>query len=192
MKAIRLFSMLLLTILSAGIANAGNTYAFSKDYNVTIRGTSNLHDWTENVETVTGEAIINLNADGSYDIDGITIRMKVYSIKSDVGSIMNHNTYKALKADDNPEIIFNLTTPVKSVIMKAGKATISAKGKLSIAGVTKTVDMQVDISLQGGKLSFSGSQKIKMTNYDVTPPKALFGTLKTGDEITIDYKTSVE
>ena len=51
--------------------------------------------------------------------------------------------------------------------------------------------MQVKISMpQKGTIDFSGSQKIKMTDYGVTPPKALFGALVTGDDITISFSTT--
>jgi hypothetical protein len=33
-------------------------------------------------------------------------------------------------------------------------------------------------------------QHVKMTDYDIIPPSALFGLLKTGDVITINFKTT--
>ena len=51
--------------------------------------------------------------------------------------------------------------------------------------------MQVKISMPAkGTMQFAGVQTIKMTDYGVTPPVALFGTLTTGDEITINFKTN--
>jgi hypothetical protein len=51
--------------------------------------------------------------------------------------------------------------------------------------------MQVKVFMPStGQLAFEGSQTIKMTDYGITPPTALFGTLKTGDEITITFKTN--
>jgi polyisoprenoid-binding protein YceI len=165
------------------------TCTLSKDYSVTINGTSNLHNWDEKVGTVTGTGTITPNSDGTYDIDAISIVMLVHSIKSEMGGAMNNNTYKALKADAHPEITFVLSAPLKAV--KAGVATASAKCNLSIAGVTKPVEMQVKISIpQKGIMQFEGAQTIKMTDYGITPPVALFGALVTGDEITIHFKTS--
>ncbi|HTA26291.1 MAG TPA: YceI family protein, partial [Bacteroidia bacterium] len=68
--------------------------------------------------------------------------------------------------------------------------TISAKGTLTIAGVTKPIDMLIKVSAPNqGYLTFEGSQTIKMTDYGITPPTALLGTMKTGNEITINFKT---
>jgi len=172
-------------------APVSETCTLSKDYSVTINGTSNLHSWDEKVETVTGTGSVTPNSDGSYDIDAINMNMEVHSIKSDMGPAMNNNTYKALKADAHPQITFALTAPVKSVKAGTAATAISAKCNLTIAGVTKPVVMQVKISMpQKGTMQFEGAQTIKMTDYGVTPPVALFGALVTGDEITIHFKTN--
>ncbi len=168
-----------------------NSYTLAKDYTVTIHGTSNLHDWDETVGTVTGAGIVNWNSDGSFDLNTITIKMEVLSIKSTEGSTMNNNTYKALKADADPEIVFALSTPLKSIQGNSAAKAISAKGKLTIAGITNPIDMQVKVSMQGHEtLAFEGSQTIKMSDYGISPPTALFGALKTGNILTISFKTN--
>jgi polyisoprenoid-binding protein YceI len=186
--------IILVAIAATGISATNlidNRYILSKDYKVTILGTSNLHDWNETVETVSGDGLVTWNDDGSFNLDAINLKMDVHSIKSDMGSIMNNNTYKALKADKNPEIIFTLTTAVKSIKAGASTTGVTAKGTLTIGGVTKPVDMNVKVSIQDhALLSFKGSQIIKMTDYGISPPTALFGTLKTGDDITINFKTN--
>ena len=100
---------------------------------------------------------------------------------------MDKNTYKALKADDHPEITFVLTTPVKAI--PAGVHAIAAKINLTIAGVTRAIDMSVTATSQAhGNIEFEGSKAIKMTDYGVKPPVALLGTMRTRDEITIHFK----
>jgi len=191
MKLVKTILLIVITIVfvSASI-DSQNKYILMNDYTVTIKGTSNLHDWNEKVQIVSGNGAVTQNADGSFNLDGISIRMKVNSIKSGEGSIMDNKTYSALKADSYPEIIFTLTAPVKSISSSAEKI-IFAKGNLTIAGVTKSVDMQVKVWMkESGKLTFQGAQIIKMSDYNISPPSALFGTLKTGNELTIDFKTN--
>ena len=167
---------------------ADNKYLLTKGYAVTIHGTSNMHDWDEKVETVTGNGIIEWNSDGSFNLDVLSIVMNVRSIKSDKGATMDNNTYKALKSESHPEIEFVLKTPLKSI--NVGKRSISAVINLSIAGVTKAVDMVVTSTPNGqNSVTFEGSKTIKMTDYGIDPPKALMGMLKTGNEITIHFKT---
>jgi polyisoprenoid-binding protein YceI len=175
--------------ISAAIP-AKNTYTLQKGYTVIINGTSNFHDWNETVGLVNGEGEISWNPDGSFDLNAINIKMNVHSIKSNEGATMNNNTYKALKANANPEIIFTLNLPVKSIQVKSTEKLISAKGNLTIAGKTKAVNMQVKVFMHApGELAFEGIQTILMTDYDIEPPTALFGTLKTGNKITLSFKT---
>lgn len=170
---------------------AEDTYTLANGYTVTIHGTSNLHDWNETVGTVSGAGMVSSNSDGSFNLNSLSIVMEVHSIKSTEGSAMNNNTYKALKADADPEITLKLSNPINSIKAKSGEAAVSAKASLTIAGVTKTIDILVKASMpEQGKLVFEGSQAIKMTDYGINPPTALFGTLKTGNEITISFKTT--
>jgi polyisoprenoid-binding protein YceI len=168
-----------------------NKYTLDKDYTVTIHGTSNLHDWDENVGTVTGDAIIDWNADKSFDLNGVHIKMDVHSIKSHEGSGMNNNTYKALKADANPTISFTLNQPLKSIKTNSTKNDVSMEGSLTIAGVTKPIVMKATLVMDSqSRLTIEGSYTIKMADYNVTPPTALFGTIRTGDTITLNFKGS--
>jgi polyisoprenoid-binding protein YceI len=194
-KNIKWLKNILLIAIATQLISAVNPkddiYTLSKDYSVTINGTSNLHNWNESVGTVTGSGTVNWNSDGSFNLEVISIKMEVLSIKSDVGGAMNNNTYKALKADANPEIIFTLSIPVKSIKTDSAANTISASGNMTIAGVTKPVVMQVKAFMpQKGVMEFEGSQIIMMSDYGVKPPTALLGMLKTGNAITITFKTN--
>jgi len=192
MKIKIIFAMLLAATFISATVIERRKYNLSKDYSVSIHGTSNLHSWDESVEIVLGDAVVNWNDDGSFDIAAVNIKMNVLSIKSDMGSIMNSNTYKALKADQNPEVFFKLTIPVKSTPAGSKEWKVAAKGNLTIAGVTKSVDVNVKISVrENGILAIEGLQTIKMSDYSIDPPTALFGTLKTGDEITINFKVNL-
>jgi len=183
----RFLPVIIAIILISGTAPVNSKYTLSKGYTVGIHGTSNLHDWDETVGTVTGDGVITWNSDGSFDISAINITMVVNSIKSTEGSMMDKNTYKALKADSNPDITLALVSPVKSI--STGHA-VTAKINLTIAGVTRSVNIPVTASGQkNGSVTLEGSSTIKMTDFGVKPPVALLGTLKTGDDITIHFKT---
>ncbi len=188
----KLFRCFLLITAAAMLTSAGtdtkNTYTLSKGYAVGIHGTSNLHDWDENVVTVTGDGAVDWASDASFDLNALNIKMEVHSIKSTEGAMMDKNTYKALKADDHPEITFALITPVKAI--PVGTHTIAAKINLTIAGVTKAVDMSVTaVATAHGNIEFEGTKTIKMTDYGIKPPVALLGTMRTGDDIAIHFKT---
>src|ERR1700751_814340 len=186
LSAIFLLGTLLLTV---NLLQAQNTYSLST-YAVTIDGTSNLHSWNEKVEQVSGKGLINWNAGKGFTLQSFNIVMEVNSIKSDEGATMNNKTYKALKSDQYPQISFSLLEPVAAIPLLANGYSTAAKGKITIAGVTKSVNMPIKISEDvNKKISIEGIQVVKMTDYGVDPPTALFGMLKTGDAITISFKT---
>lgn len=176
------------TLISAGIP-VQSTYILTKTYSVTILGTSNLRKWEDSVGNVTGDMVADMEEDGSVDFNAIRIEMQVRSIKSDMGPAMDKKTYSALKADANPEILFELTAPAKLMQVHPGDHSLSVKGNLTLAGVCRPVIMQVNsFTLGQGKLQFEGSQSISMTDYGVKPPTALFGTIKARPGITIHFK----
>jgi polyisoprenoid-binding protein YceI len=184
------------TLISAGLPVQAslleqNTYLLTRNYTVAIHGSSNLRDWKDSVSTVTGDMVAKLDEDGRVDLQAIHIKMEVRSIKSDMGSGMDHKTYTALKADANPEIIFLLDVPVKLMQVNSGGNAFAIKGHLTLAGICRPVIMQVSLLMLGqGKIKFEGSQAVNMTDYGVKPPTALFGTIKARPQITIQFKTN--
>jgi polyisoprenoid-binding protein YceI len=71
--------------------------------------------------------------------------------------------------------------------------TLQATGKLTVAGVTKTMTLTVNCKWNAADKSMvvNGVKSFKMTEYSVKPPTALFGTIKTGDQISIDFYVKV-
>jgi polyisoprenoid-binding protein YceI len=170
---------------------AKNTYILTADYAVTINGTSNLRNWQEKVGMVTGDMTAVVNEDGSVQLNAIRISMKVLSIKSDMGRVMDNKTYEALKASAYPEILFTFSTPMRLVQVRDCQTTIPVRGELAFAGISKPMIMLVKtFEISQGVLQFEGSQTIKMSDYGVRPPTALFGTMRSGPDITIHFKTN--
>jgi len=108
-----------------------------------------------------------------------------------MGSVMNSKTFKALKADADPEITFLLAIPAKLSQISPGGKAVSLKGSLTLAGVTHPVIMVIkSFKVVKDTMTFEGEQTIKMTDFGVKPPSALFGAMKTAPEITINFKTN--
>lgn len=151
--------------------------------NVLIKGTSTLHNWESVVEKTEATLIINnLNDIG---IETLNVKVAVFSIKSGKKT-MDKLTYKALKGKEHPMITFIFK---KGEIVDENSDFINIKliGDLTIAGVTKNVSVNTKINKFGNTIALTGSHKLKMTDFGIKPPKALLGTIKTGDEITIEF-----
>jgi polyisoprenoid-binding protein YceI len=105
--------------------------------------------------------------------------------------VMDNKTYESLKAAANPEILFTVRVPIRLVQVRDCRTAILVKGELALAGICKPVTMLVKtFEIRQGILSFKGSQRIKMSDYGVKPPSALFGTMRAGPEITIRFNTN--
>jgi polyisoprenoid-binding protein YceI len=99
---------------------------------------------------------------------------------------LDTNAYKALQTDKNKEIRFVLKE------LTGQGTSLTAKGDLTIAGVTKPVSFPVKMSAVGTKMTFEGSLETRLTNFSVTPPTALLGTVKTHDEIKLSFKSTFQ
>lgn len=159
----------------------------NQESTLTVYGTSSLHDWHIVTENQNGKIVFkDINTS---DIEKLNISVKTESLKSGKNS-MDKNTYKALKTDDYETITFQLVK-IDNVTKKSeSKFAIKATGDLTITGVKKRISLNFDIDISTAKsITLSGEKTIKMTDFNVDPPKALFGTITTGDEITIKFKS---
>jgi hypothetical protein len=68
-----------------------------------------------------------------------------------------------------------------------GTYHVTANVELSIAGTTRTVPVDAVISIEGNHIRIKGDKQLLMTDFKVTPPTLMFGTIKTADAINIRF-----
>jgi polyisoprenoid-binding protein YceI len=155
-----------------------------RSYKLTISGTSSLHDFESTVENLEAKGSFVITNDQLSDIRDVAVRIPVKAIKSTKGKLMDNKTWEAFDHEKNPVITFALTGKK----INTDKNTIAATGALTMAGVTKTINLQLTYKvLPGGELEITGSQKLVMSEYKMTPPTAMMGTIKVGDEVVINF-----
>jgi polyisoprenoid-binding protein YceI len=162
--------------------SAQQVYKIGPETSIQVDGTSSLHDWTCKVETFAGEGKFSLEGNMLTEITGLKISLAANSLKSGKGAMMDKNTYKALKADEFPQIVYELQG---TKVLPGGK--VSTTGKLTIAGVSKVVKMEVNYQVNAGKVTVKGALPILMREYKIDPPTAMMGTIKTGEEVTVVF-----
>ena len=189
MKKLNQFIIILgISLLPAGVFAQYELQTSSSK--VEIDGTSTLHDWTITAEEMNGKASIE-TGNGLEGIKSLSFTVVVDGLKSGKGG-MDKNTYNALNEDDYPNISYVLTK-VNS-INSTGSNTykVSTTGTLDIAGTKKSINMDVTATVSGTTVKFEGEYPMKMTTFNVEPPTAMLGTIKTGDEVnirfTVNYK----
>jgi len=97
---------------------------------------------------------------------------------------MDNKTYEAFDHEKNPAIVFTLNT--KKINVSA--STLEAEGTLLMAGVTKPISLTLTYKvLPNGALQIIGSKKLTMTDFKMEPPKAMMGTIKVGNDVTVNF-----
>ncbi|ALJ05021.1 hypothetical protein APS56_07735 [Pseudalgibacter alginicilyticus] len=179
-----ILSLLVLFIFTSGKTQAQEFNLNNQESSLKVLGTSNVHDWELDAENLSGKiSFKNLN---ECLIEAINVVVTAESLKSGKSS-MDKNTFKALKTDDHKTITFQLVE-AKSVTSKgAGVFAVKSSGDLTIAGTKKRISLDFDVNTNGGKAILTGEKKINMTDFKVEPPKAMFGAITTGEELTIKF-----
>ena len=165
---------------------------------VTLDGTSTIHDWTVEGGIIGGY----IEMDSNFPLDPskpstnlevtpkVEVNIPVRSLKSGKKS-MDEIMHDAMKVKDHSSIKYVLKE-LKAKPRSAGEPLkFDAKGELSVAGVTKPVDMEVTMEpAAGNKLKSSGVTEVKMTDFGIKPPAPAIGLglIKTADEVKITFE----
>jgi polyisoprenoid-binding protein YceI len=145
-----------------------------------VSGTSSLHDWSMPSTTATGTLIATEAAGKLDDIKSLTVEMPAESIKSGKKG-MDKKAYEALKTESHKTVKFDLKSASKS------GDVWTLTGTFTIAGTTKTVSLKAKETSANGTHGLSGSYSFKLSDYNITPPTALMGTVKTGNDVKITF-----
>lgn len=183
----RTLGTLLIALLTVQVS-VGQTMSVNNTASeLTIDGTSNLHDWEMVAEQVKGSMQATFEDGKLAKVDQLNFVVVAESLKSGKGG-MDKNAHKALDTKKHKEIRFQLQE-VENINCSSNTAcVITAKGTLSIAGTTKPIELTLDANVSNNTIVLSGTYSLKMTNYNVDPPKAMFGAITTGDDLKINFK----
>ena len=176
-------SLFILFVFISGISQAQYKVNNAKS-TMTVAGTSTMHDWESDVETISGTASLEIDGNKVTGVSALALSVPVNSIKSGKNG-MDKKAYEALKEKTSPNITYEIT---KASVKGSG---LSTTGNLSMAGKTNPASMDVTYKVNSdGSITFDGSIAIKMTLFDMKPPTAMMGAIKTGDDITITYSVN--
>lgn len=182
--------LMLFSIVIGNVSvSAQNYQATANNSTIVVDGTSNVHDWDVKAEQFTVKATIE-GEDDALEIKNINLDLVAEGLKSGKSG-MDKNTYKALKTDKHKNIRFVSNKTVS--VNKSGNAyKVVVQGVMEIAGSKKTTDVTFDLVKTANGYTLKGEKKINMPEYDITPPTALMGTIKTGEDVTIKYNLTLK
>lgn len=186
MKLNKSFLLIFFISIIALNVKSQTKYSSIKGINFTVSGTSTLHDWE--MKGSGGKCIGTLEFSGSKlsELSDVSFSFPAKQLKSGKDA-MDGNAYKSLKVEKFPNIIGSITnakfTTTDNVNFKFSTAL-----KLQIAGVTKDININADGKLnKDGSFTIKGEKKIDMTEFKVDPPSFMFGSVKTGKDLTIKF-----
>ena len=172
-----IFLSVILFLGTAGSTILGQTLKLDgSSSQITVDGTSNVHDWTIEAEKLTGSLVIS-----GEEMETLSLSVPAEGLKSGKSG-MDKNTYKALNTNKNKNITFKLTDDVN-----LNSSSAKLKGTLTIAGKSKNVTIDAKTKKNGNTVSLTGEKKITMKDFGVEPPTAMFGAIKTGEDVVVKF-----
>ncbi len=191
-KYLKGFALMLISIIGFNvIGHSQSAYKIedTKDVNIKLLGTSTLHKWEMEATSVSGAAQFIFKSGSKSDLaslKSLSFALKVKDLESD-NKELDKTAYEALKSDEFKDIHYKLISATVTPERK-NEYLLKTIGKLTIAGVTKEIEMDVhSVINKNGTITCTGSIKLNMTDYNVDPPSFLFGAMKTGDAITLEF-----
>ena len=169
------------------------------DSKLSLSGSSNVHDW----DCKSTEFVANVEVDVDFvtypltqvarPINKVSVTIPVKTLKCGHGK-MDDNMYKALSAEQYPEIQYKLSSyTVDRTTAAADSFVANTVGDLTVAGQTIQVSIPIKAQrLQGGAARGEGTVNLKMTDFGIKPPVALLGTLRTRDAISISFQVLLD
>lgn len=174
--------LLIFAATLASVTKGQTLFTSTKDVSLTLAGTSTMHDWTMTSNEVNCQADFALGPDGTpTNLSRLSVTLPAESLKSHKEA-MDKNAYKALNTDKFKNITFQMLTA------KVQATAVQTTGNLTINGVTQKIDLQASCTRLADKtLHCTGKKELKMSDYKVEAPTFIFGTIKTGDAITLTF-----
>jgi hypothetical protein len=194
------------TRLTAGAASA-----------VVLEGSSNVTDWRCSGTSIDARMVVATSPDHINEVidrieDGnigvwmsnpsqgsfpapefdLTIPVKTFRCGN---RIMEGDMRKALKADAHPAVQFSFRELRGGIQhdLDTGLYRAAISGDLTLAGVTRKIDLTVSAQrLSRTSFRIRAVLPLRMTDFAVTPPTALFGAIRARDSLTVHFDLTLE
>jgi hypothetical protein len=171
---------------------------------VRIDGTSTVHDWTVEGQLIGGF----IELEPGYLTDpgvkpppeatsqtikpNLEVTIPVRSLRSGRRQ-MDQVMQDAMNMKEHARIDYRIEEMTLKEIPAGTGAPLKfdTKGKLTVSGVTRPVEMEVLMErLPEKRIKFTGETQFKMTDFGITPPapSLALGLIRTGDEVTIAFE----
>ncbi len=164
---------------------------------IIILGSSNIADYKCELYDFSNNSNIEIVS----EVYGHTIKLKNAKVQLKSkgfdceNRIMTNDFFKAIKGEQHPiiSVEFHQFTLTQDVANHPVQQNIPSKISIRLAGVRNFYSPRLSsLTVKSDQLTFTGFVDLKMTEFDIDPPTALFGTVKTADEIRVAFKITFQ
>ncbi|MBE0651801.1 MAG: YceI family protein [Bacteroidales bacterium] len=160
-------------------------YQSTETSTVSVTGTSTLHNWSEKLKKFDVSFLSNESGTQTIVVKDVQFKAQVGNLESE-SSLMSDKTFTALKKAKYPLISF-VSDQETTMSLSGDKFSGKVSGKLTVAGTTKEVLIPIEGTLENGAIAISCVYPISMSDYGIKPPTALFGSIKSGNDIQVHF-----
>jgi hypothetical protein len=102
--------------------------------------------------------------------------------------VMERDLYRTVQAHNHPVMTFRLYT-YEFLSPSSGNAfTVRTVGALGLAGREQVIRVDARVErLPGGLLRLRGRKALRMTDFGIEPPSAMFGLIQAHDELAVRF-----
>ncbi len=163
------------------------TYTSTGDSHITVIGTSSLHDWELHSETLMSEAVFSTgNGETLESLESVIFILEKTTLESE-RSRLQRMAHEEMDAENHPEITFRSND--NGTIQRNGdEYEVTATGDLTISGVTRRISVEATCINGADEIVCAGTKDLQMTDFDIDPPTLMFGTIRTHDEVTVEFR----
>ncbi|MFB6274381.1 MAG: YceI family protein [Salinibacter sp.] len=169
------------------------SYTFDSTPNeMRVEGGSTIHDWSCPIKTLDGTLQVDTAGAAKTPIappSKVQVSIPVDAITCDNGT-MNEKLREALKMESHPQVQFSLQEAQVSPLPDSGSGwfQVDATGTLTLAGNQRQIDLPVSGQrLENGDLRFVGRHTIRLSDYGIERPSAMFGAIKVSKKVTVHF-----
>lgn len=156
-------------------------YTLSSDQQLKVSGTSSIHDWEMISTKAEGNTWITISGNKITGIKNLNVNLQAASLKSGKKG-MDDNAYKSLNTSKYPKINFELTE-----VLRITNSNVKIRGKLTISGISQFFTFDLAYNVSNNAIRFTGSFPLTFKQYNINPPTAMLGTIKTGNDLRITF-----
>jgi len=209
--------ILLLVAGPAAHASEPTRLAAGRQSAVVLEGSSNVTDWRCRGTSMDADMLVAAPADhinavidriedgniavwmseparGRFPTPRFHLRIPVTSFRCG-NRIMEGDMRRALRAGEHPDVEFTLGALRGGVQhdLDTGLYHATIAGELGLAGQRRTIDVAVSAQrISRSSFRIRAVLPLQMSDFGVTPPTALFGTIRARDALTVTFDLMLE